>query len=883
MNFKRILVLVMALVMVVSAIAPSVLAAAETTHEHHDALDHLDTLGNLELVEKYEEIKALVEYVVSDVEENHDEYYAAGYAYALEGGYIDLAVEKIEEAIGALSDVDLSKAELTDELEAELQAELDSLVPALEKVADVLENGNVENVNGFANALVSLSGDIYANVNGAYAVLKQGKYDLDDDKLPAEFWSALSYVEDELLPVVGETASEFVNGVVSYVAENHEDYYAIGNELACVALDVYRPFVEVYVALDAYTAGAISEQLVDTADVLVMLVLDNVDSIDDALVIVTELYETVLDYVLDLVPVVEDALEYTDDVVLIATAVYGYANDLLVHVFGSTENALAVAQRLCDYVMHLVEEYGILQGAVENVEALNEKVSADVLEIIEACGGRKDSLVLVSKELAKYFVELVTDFAEYVEEKHNGAIGGNYELKDDSLYLALGNSAYGEELAAMLNLSDKYFQFGFDGDYLETLVKADLITVKLDDEEFYTFAEKQVKGIVAELVRNNDRVTFLREHALIGDYVNGVIADLGIDINAQAVELDWTKYINDEETLQMIEDAKEAVKAQLIANGAPEYYYIDLQPLVEEALEENGFGNLPGISVDVDPIEVPVADLAVCVVENVLYTYAKFTNNLNTLLNNLETYAPNATIVLVGVDNPIENMDIDLSEYGIDFITFNECKVAVGAFVEAFNAQLYVRGFIDNEVLFVYENDANAIYDAINVYCDHVYDDCEDVDCNRCLAVREAPGHSYGTYKYNNNATCEKDGTETAVCNGCGKKNTRTANKTALGHDWTKLTCTEDKKCTRCGTVGTKASGHKWGAWTVLDEPTLFSKGLREHTCRTCGFVEQEVMPALEPKYSAGTIIAVILSAIVFSGVVGGLIIKKAKKRNLLK
>ena len=73
----------------------------------------------------------------------------------------------------------------------------------------------------------------------------------------------------------------------------------------------------------------------------------------------------------------------------------------------------------------------------------------------------------------------------------------------------------------------------------------------------------------------------------------------------------------------------------------------------------------------------------------------------------------------------------------------------------------------------------------------------------------DALGHRYLTYNYNNDATCEEDGTKTASCaNGCGKTDTLNATNTALGHSFTNYrdnndaTCkengTETAKCDRC-------------------------------------------------------------------------------------
>ncbi|MBE7086189.1 MAG: leucine-rich repeat domain-containing protein [Clostridiales bacterium] len=64
--------------------------------------------------------------------------------------------------------------------------------------------------------------------------------------------------------------------------------------------------------------------------------------------------------------------------------------------------------------------------------------------------------------------------------------------------------------------------------------------------------------------------------------------------------------------------------------------------------------------------------------------------------------------------------------------------------------------------------------------------------------------HRFTDYVYNNDATCEEDGTETAVCVyhsdvGCNETDTRRAFGTALGHSGLKGTCTERSLCERCG------------------------------------------------------------------------------------
>ena len=84
-------------------------------------------------------------------------------------------------------------------------------------------------------------------------------------------------------------------------------------------------------------------------------------------------------------------------------------------------------------------------------------------------------------------------------------------------------------------------------------------------------------------------------------------------------------------------------------------------------------------------------------------------------------------------------------------------------------------------------------------------------------------GHSFTKYESNNDATCKKDGTETAKCDhGCGKTDTRTDKGSKLGHKY------ENGKCVRCGLswwnpeTGDNSNIFLWAGILVLSLITLF-------------------------------------------------------------
>ena len=904
MKFRRVLVLVMAVVMMVSAMAPSISAAfkPETKHEHFD-----DVLNDPELKEKYEEIKATVEYVAKDIEENHEEYYANGYAYALENGYIGTAIEVIGVMLEILPQIDLDGVEMTEEFREDLEAELEALEPTLEKLLGILESGEASDFDGFVNAALTLEGDLYLHMNNIYAILEQASIDLNQFILVPAFYEALRILEEEVLPAVEEAVNAFVDGVVDYVIEALTPYYEKAVEVIGIARDTYELLVETIVKINLYVENTI-DAVVNTYNALVAKLVEFYGNVQNAIRVAAKIYNNVIDTIVEINAKVEGVIDNIESIIIATVNAYKYTIQLIVNVYGTVENAVIVAGQVYNYVVNLViESKELLEEGLENASELVEKIYADIVEILENAPTEVNAFVnYVATQLTAYIVGILNDLDAFILNQHNGVINGNYELKDDSLYVALGNSPYGEALAEKLNLSEKYFQFGVQDDYLDKVAGADLVTIKVDGNEFVDFANKQVSGTIAGLIRNNEKLMSLYNHPFIGAYVRNVVAELGIDAEAQTEELDWNRYL-DADDQEMLRNALAIVKAELISRGIPEYYYIDLQPLVQKALEENGLAGLPGISIVVEPIEVPVADIAVYAVESALYAYARFTNDLGVLLSNIYATAPNATVVLVGINNPLEGFYVDFGAYGVDCINYEDCLAASGVMVQTFNAQLYLAAFKNDNTVFVFENDADAIYNALNVYCDHVYDNCLDEDCNRCLAVRVAPGHSFTIYTVQTKPTCTKEGTEVAVCDHCDATDSRSVAKishdwkdatctakqtckvcgatqgSTKPHDWEKATCTEPRTCKVCGKTDGKASGHKYGVWEVIEEATRRQDGSKERVCRVCGHVETEVIPMILPKYPASTIILVIVSAVVTAAGISTLILWRLRKRDILK
>lgn len=134
---------------------------------------------------------------------------------------------------------------------------------------------------------------------------------------------------------------------------------------------------------------------------------------------------------------------------------------------------------------------------------------------------------------------------------------------------------------------------------------------------------------------------------------------------------------------------------------------------------------------------------------------------------------------------------------------------------------------------------------------------CDREGCGK-TDTKEIPntklGHNFldENYRYNNDAKCGIDGTETAKCTRCDATDTRTAEGTALGHrfinykETTAATCLENAKETAicengCGTENTRevpgsALGHKADTWTHNEgTETCCDLGTKTGVCTRCG------------------------------------------------
>ena len=91
--------------------------------------------------------------------------------------------------------------------------------------------------------------------------------------------------------------------------------------------------------------------------------------------------------------------------------------------------------------------------------------------------------------------------------------------------------------------------------------------------------------------------------------------------------------------------------------------------------------------------------------------------------------------------------------------------------------------------------------------------------------------HIWGEPNYDNAATCLENGYITETCTVCDKVNT--TQQQAIGHDWTKGSCTEAKTCENCG-AEEAAKGHIFGTEPVESVPATCKGGYNLFKCENC-------------------------------------------------
>ena len=532
------------------------------------------------------------------------------------------------------------------------------------------------------------------------------------------------------------------------------------------------------------------------------------------------------------------------------------------HLNATIRNQLMIlVNYLRQSVIELVKDFG---EAVKNIvgdyyNALIQEV-ADVLTNVDAwfVDWMHNHPAYVLAWLNAQGENFLNFLEENIDEIIYNACHGEYTVTDNSYYAAItgnGNGYVGLLANALWLNSAQYGSMTWDNlDYL-SLMKADLITLGYDESTLNAFAVEQLLGYVnayvdvelrgsakayANGIANSllTEIPFLKPEAFAGvaggvdTAIDGLLAHELLE-NRQMKELDWAALVG-EENLGYVDQVMDELEAQMIKNGIPEYYEIEID-VVDFLFENAAAMGIEYVLNMLEPealkvtlgeyaiytIQIPVREALLFAAESYLYGNLEFQKKYDEIMLLLYAFNPNATVILLGNYNAFRQVDLTIGDVSVELSEAYKSIVKISS-VHSFayavampnviyvdipdvqtNYEYYVAaGYIENSVenfLGAYISDItttqaspigneyikNQILAALTVTCEHKYTDvCVDSVCTRCGVIREDVAHSFTNYISDNNATCTEDGTKTAKCDRCDATNTIVDIGSALQHDW---------------------------------------------------------------------------------------------------
>ena len=140
----------------------------------------------------------------------------------------------------------------------------------------------------------------------------------------------------------------------------------------------------------------------------------------------------------------------------------------------------------------------------------------------------------------------------------------------------------------------------------------------------------------------------------------------------------------------------------------------------------------------------------------------------------------------------------------------------------------------------------------VHTYSDEwTYDEEKHWHASTCghNVIKDEEAHDFSDWDITKDATEEETGLESRICNICGYEEEREIEKLPHTHkfsdDWSydSLNHWHDSTCGHDVKDGT--AEHTFKAWKILTPATEESTGLKERTCRVCGYTEESIIEKL--------------------------------------
>ena len=657
----------------------------------------------------YENPKAVMETILAYGEDidallNHWNYHLElilGPAWNAYGDDLVAAIEGLLEILGE------ETAALTEEAAAALVEyvaglELDTQV---ETIVDALKDGSIaigeETVAELEPIVAALKGSIETKVDAVVDALEVLAASEDAAEAKALVEQAIADVlamEDELMAEL-----DCIDADIAALYELAED--------AAVEVEAWLE-----ANADSYTVGELAE--------VVAIAAAYIEAGDFA----------ALENFLETNEGVAKAVEHAEKLLEMAGKVMEIAGETAKEISALT-TGITVAGEKID--AQLIALNGELEIAVEAIEAALTAAGADAEALLgEACVA-VDAFVTTTVDtvitdaaalVAACELELTTtvnEFVAAVETTLYKATHGDVKGDCTSVYTAIGNEVEGlaEELGLKVG---------------ELSEKTALVTVDFDGEELSAFVNAQIAGMIAETVKaNEDLVNVLNSN--VGAMILAELDKMGIDLEAEVADLAWENYLD--ETAISVKDETLAGIAQVLMDhdAMMEIYTLDVGAIVSPIVSAE-----LGVEVTVDCIvEIPVAELVVAAVDNLLYAYVDTAAKYVADIEEVRAVAPEAEVVVLGLTDAAEELQLQVGNIAIDL---GEYEDAIGTFA---NVHYFAYALLNGENT-TFVADADAVADALIVdIAGHVWTVYEQKDdeehylvCSVCGIKGETEAHT---------------------------------------------------------------------------------------------------------------------------------------------
>jgi len=252
-----------------------------------------------------------------------------------------------------------------------------------------------------------------------------------------------------------------------------------------------------------------------------------------------------------------------------------------------------------------------LEAALEEVKAVLEEVKAEMEAITGETINNVEELIaaaeVMAAELVEYLETKVDEVIAAIEEAYINATTCDYVPGEDSYYVAIGDSSalsrsYVDVLAEELNVEYK------------NLAQKNLLV-----EDAYSVLSANTADIAkADLIT----VGFTSN-----SFINETVDQIYDQIFGGAVELDWAAYVG-AENVPYVKQLLAEVNAKIAENVA----------------------------------DATTAAMMETAVEVYAYSYVAYVCELPELINEIRAINPDATIIIVGMYNPLEGVEVQIDE-----------------------------------------------------------------------------------------------------------------------------------------------------------------------------------------------------------------------------